>query len=70
MLFRTGSGGMKVTVDITFGRDRDQQVIRLDLDSHDAYACLSPTARHNGNLLRLAVQRFRCAGAPISDVAR
>lgn len=43
---------MKVAVDITFGRDRDQQMIRLGLDSHDAYACLSPTGRHNSNLLR------------------
>jgi len=28
---------MKVAADIPLGRDRDQQMIGLNLDSHDAY---------------------------------
>jgi hypothetical protein len=36
MLFRTGPRGMKMAADIPLSRDRDQQMIGLDLDPHDA----------------------------------
>jgi hypothetical protein len=37
VLFRFGPGRVQAAADVPLARDRDEQMIRLDLDPHDAY---------------------------------